>query len=459
MATPETSATIGPAGVGPALVTDLYELTMAAAYLADGMERVPATFSLFVRSLPSSRGYLVAAGLDDALALLESLRFGAGDLEVLDRLGLFDGAFLDHLGAFRFTGSVRAVPEGRVVLANEPLLEVDGTLLEAQLVETALLARVAYQTALATKASRLAQAAGGRAVSDFGLRSASGPEAGLRMARAARIGGLASTSNVAGAHAYGLAVSGTMAHSYVLAHQDEETAFERFAHLFGARTVLLVDTYDAVEGTRRAVEAARRLKEAGTEVAGLRFDSGNIDALARHARRLLDAAGLGTVSIFATGGLDEISISRLVADGAPVDGFGVGAALASPRDSAGLEAAYKLVELDGRPVRKLSAGKVTWAGAKQVWRRPGGDTLALRGEAAGGGAEALLEPVMEAGRRLPAVSGPGGACDPVTAAARLRADLEWLPEEARRLVDPRPLAVMPSPGLLELTRDLSERGR
>lgn len=459
-----------------ALVTDLYELTMAAAYLAQGLAEVPSTFSLFCRSLPASRGFLVAAGLDDALAFLESFSFDRADLELLAAMGLFDPAFLERLGTLRFTGSVRAVPEGRVVLANEPLLEVDAPLIEAQLVETALLARVTYQTGLATKACRLRLAAAGRPVSDFGLRSAHGPQAGLRLARAARVAGLASSSNVAGAHTYGLDAAGTMAHSYVLAHGDERSAFEAFVSLYGRRSVLLVDTYDAVEGIRTAVEVAAAARDAGSGVAGLRIDSGNIDALSRHARRLLDGAGLAEVSIFATGGLEERSIGRLVADGAPVSGFGVGAALALCADAPALETAYKLVEVDGRPVRKLSAGKITWAGAKQVWRMPGGDGLALRDEPAPeGDAEPLLVEVMSGGRRTRAAApgsgagtpkgrpgtelGDGGACDLEAAAARLDADLAWLPPDARQLDDPRPPAAMPSPALLAVTRELADSGR
>lgn len=449
-----------------ALVTDLYQLTMAGAYLADGLDRVPATFSLFCRSLPASRGFLVAAGLDDALAFLESFRFDADDLRTLAGLDLFPPAFLEHLGRVRFTGRVRAVPEGTVVLANEPLLEVDASLLEAQVVETALLSRITYQTSMATKAARLRLAAGGRSVADFGLRSAYGPEAGLRLARSARIGGLASTSNVAGAVAYGLEASGTMAHSFVLAHASETEALEAFVRVYGDRSVLLVDTYDAVEGIRIAVDVAARFqREAGITVTGLRIDSGNLAALARHARALLDAAGLQAVGIFATGGLDELSIERLVGSGAPIDGFGVGAALAASADAPALETAYKLVEIGGRPVRKLSAGKITWAGAKQVWRGDGMDLLALAtepnpaGPGAPAGARPLLVEVMAGGRRLDASDRFGGPTDPGAAAVRLDADMEALSDDALRISDPRPPAAMPSAALLALTEALAAEDR
>lgn len=448
-----------PAGPG-ALVTDLYELTMAAAYVEAGLAETTATFSLFCRSLPSSRGFLVAAGLDDALAFLEAFHYSPEDLAALGSLGLFTDAFLERLSRLRFRGQVRAVPEGRVVFAQEPLLEVDATLIEAQLVESALLASVTYQTAIASKAARLRLAAGGRSVADFGLRSAHGAEAALRLARCARIAGLSSTSNVEGARRYGLTASGTMAHSFVLAHGAERSAHEAFIRLYGARSILLVDTYDAVEGIRAAVEVAATAARAGTVVAGLRIDSGNLSALSRHARNLLDAAGLPEVAIFATGGLDELAIERLVGEGAPIDGFGVGASLAVSADAPVLETAYKLVELGGRPVRKLSAGKITWAGAKQVWRGPGGDLLGLASEAPPApGAEALLVGVMSGGERRAADDDHGSPWDPAAAARRLEADLARLGPDALRISDPRPPAARPSPALVELTTRLGEEGR
>lgn len=442
------------------LVTDLYELTMGAAYLEEGLADRPATFSLFCRSLPSSRGFLVAAGLDDVLSFLEAFHFSPSDIGALETMGMFGSAFLDRLVGLRFSGRVRAIPEGRMVLANEPFLEIDAPLLEAQLVESALLARLTYQVSVTSRAARLRLAAGGRTVADFGLRSAHGPQAALRLARCARIAGLASTSNVEGARRYGLPASGTMAHSFVLAHGDERSAMEAFVRLYGARSVLLVDTYDAVEGIRTAVEVAAAAARSGTVVAGLRIDSGNLSALSRHARNLLDRAGLSDVQVFATGGLDELAIERLVTEGAPIDGFGVGAALAVASDAPALETAYKLVELDGRAVRKLSAGKITWAGAKQVWRRPGGDLLCLSSEAAPtNDSEALLLGVMEGGRRLEGGDAYGAPWDPAAAAARLDSDLSWLPADGLRLSDPRPPAVLPSPDLMALTNELTEQGR
>ena len=435
--------------VSGALMTDLYELTMAAAHFAGGVATAPATFSLFVRSMPASRGYLVAAGLDDCLGVLESLRFTPDDRAALEALELFDAGFLDFLSGLRFTGSVRAVPEGRAVLAGEPLLEIDAPLAEGQVVETALLSHVGYQTAITTKAVRLRQAAAGRPVADFGMRSAPGGEASLRLARCARIAGLPSTSNVAGAVRYGLPASGTMGHSFIQAHGDELTAFELFARVFGNRTILLVDTYDALTGVGNAITVARRMRAEGTELAGIRIDSGDVAALARRARAMLDDAGFPDVKIFATGGLDEHHIAAFVADGVPVDGYGVGAALAVPPDAPALEAAYKLVEVAGRPVRKCSPGKATWPGRKQVWRTAGdGDVLALADEDPVAGAEPLLTAVMHGGRT------PAGRADLAAAADRLAADLAALPEGARRLTGPEPPPVRVSAGLARMAAEV-----
>jgi nicotinate phosphoribosyltransferase len=274
-----------------ALLVDLYELTMVDVYRREDMAHRPATFSLFVRTMPPGRGYLVAAGLDDALRWLEELRFGSEELAAVERLGLFDRAFLDWLGELRFTGSVRAVPEGTAVFAHEPLIEVDGPIAEAQLAETFLLNQFTVQTTLATKAARCRHAATGRAVVDFALRRAQGIDAGMTLARTGPLVGLAATSNVAGADRYGLSASGTMAHSFVQVHADEADAFRAFAGAFGDATVLLVDTYDSHQGIDRAIHVATECRSHGTEIRGVRLDSGDLAALARHARRRLDEAG------------------------------------------------------------------------------------------------------------------------------------------------------------------------
>lgn len=434
------------------LLTDLYEFTMAAAYVAEGLEESPATFSLFVRDLPPQRGYLVAAGLEPVLDHLENLRFGDDDLAVLDGLGVFDRPFLEYLASVRFTGRVRAVPEGTVVFAGEPLLEVDAPVLQAQLVETYVLNQVTTATTLASKAARFREAAGAKAVVDFGLRRAQGADAGMAAARAAAICGLAGTSNVAGAHRFGLPASGTMAHSFVQAYEQEADAFRAFARRFGVDTVFVVDTYDAVVGIERAITVAQECRQRGVEVRGIRLDSGDLLSLARHARQRLDAADLGNLLVFASGGLDEHEIERLEAAGAPIDGFGAGSALSVSTDAPVLDTVYKLVEFDGRPVRKTSTGKATWPGRKQVWRGERGDVVGLAGENGPRGGQALLDEVMTEGRRTAA--GRGGLT-----AASARFDEQWrrLPAPVRRLSDPDRWPVGPSPALERLTADLDAR--
>jgi len=432
------------------LLTDLYELTMAAAYVADGLAEKPATFSLFVRKLPATRGYLVAGGLDAALSHLEALSFTADDLAYLDELELFSPATLQRLARLRFSGSVRAVPEGTVVFAGEPLLEVTGPVIEAQLAETILLNQVTTATTLTTKASRYRHAARGRPVVDFAFRRTQGVEAAMALTRAAAVVGLAGTSNVPGARRYGLTTSGTMAHSFVQAHADEEGAFRVFARLFGSHAVLLVDTYDTRQGVEHALAVAAELRATGREIRGIRLDSGDLAALARDARRRLDETGFPELQILASGGLDEHTIEALVTDGVPIDGFGVGSDLGVSADAPVLDTAYKLVAFDGRPVRKLSPGKQTWPGAKQVWRRGdwSADVLALADEPSPAtGCEPLLVEVMRDGLR----SEPGCAG---VAQAHARFEEQWalLPEPYKRLRDPDPWAVEISPGLERLTQ-------
>lgn len=444
------------AGVAHPLVVDLYELTMLHAYRQEGMADRPATFSLFVRTLPPTRGYLVAAGLDDALTWLEHLRFGADERAALAGLGIFDDDFLDWLAGLRFTGTVRAVPEGTIVFPDEPVLEVEAPMAEAQVAETFLLNQVTLQTVLATKAARCRHAAGGRSVVDFALRRTQGVDAGMKVARVARLVGLAATSNVAGAHRYGLPASGTMAHSFVQAHGDECAAFRAFARTMGDQAVLLVDTYDTVEGVERAIEVATELRDQGRAIRGIRLDSGDLASLARHARRRLDEAGFGDVQILVSGGLDEHQVHALVADGAaPIDGFGLGSALGVSDDAPTLDTVYKLVAYDGRPVRKTSAGKATWPGPKQVWRAAdwSGDVLALADEAPPGpDHRPLLVEVMSEGRRTPA-----GGAGLAHANACFEGQWEELPGPLKHLTDPPPYPVEPSPALRRLTEEIDAR--
>lgn len=382
-----------------ALLTDQYEVTMAASYLSQSMT-ASATFDLFVRSLPPERRFLVAAGLADALEFLEQMRFTDSDLEYLRSLDTFPETFLEYLADFRFSGEVWAIPEGEVCFPDEPLLRVSAPLIEAQIVETALLTTVAHQTGIASKAARVALAAGEHAFVDFGARRAHGPEAALRGARAAYIAGAAGTSNVLAGKAYGIPISGTMAHSYVMAFDDERDAFRRFARDFPSNAVLLIDTYDTVEGARRAVEVAHELAEEGIRIAGVRLDSGDLGALAHRVREILDQGGLGETRIVASGDLDEHRIAGLLADGVPIDSFGVGTQMAVSADVPALGAVYKLVEYNGRPVLKLSTGKSTLPGRKQVWREVQDgtwtvDTIGLEHETAIAGRPMLVKVMVD----------------------------------------------------------------
>jgi nicotinate phosphoribosyltransferase len=416
-----------------ALLTDLYEITMAASYLREGMHG-PATFSLFVRRLPPGRSYLVAAGLEDVLRYLASFRFSAHALDYLHGLGRFDAAFLAYLEGVRFTGEVRAVAEGTLIFPNEPLLEVTAPIAEAQLVETAVLQACHLQTVITSKATRVVLAARGRPVVEFGLRRAPGLDAGMKAARCAYIAGATASSNVLAGLAYGIPPTGTMAHSYVSAFATERDSFRAFARAFPTQTILLVDTYDTIVGAHHAAAVGREMAARGERLAGVRLDSGDLAALAPQVRRILDAAGLQYVKLFASGGLDEDEIDRCLAAGAPIDAFGVGTKMDVSADAPYLDMAYKLVTYDGRPVLKTSAGKTTWTGAKQVFRRRGtdgqmaGDVVALADDAApDADAEALLRPVMRAGRLLEPL--------PTLASVRARcaAQLAALPAGVRRL--------------------------
>lgn len=434
------------------LLTDLYELNMAASYLRRGMTGT-ATFSLFARRLPSDRGFLIAAGLEDCLAFLEGFSFTADELAWLRDAAGFSGQDLEAFGALRFTGEVRAVPEGTVVFADEPLLEVTAPIAEAQLAETALLNHLTFQTSVATKAARCVLAADGAQLVDFSFRRTQGIDAGLAAARASAIAGFIATSNTEAARRYALTAAGTMAHSFIEAFDSEQRAFTAFAEDFPGKTTFLVDTYDTARGISAAIDVIRRLHLTGP--IGVRLDSGDLAALAFLARRELDAAGLHDARVFASGSLDEYAIADLVARGAPIDAYGVGTKMGVSADAPYLDSAYKLVAYDGRPVMKLSEGKATLPGAKQVYRGQAGDILALRDEPRPPGGEPLLLPVMRNGRRL-------GPPEPVTAASqRCAASLVWLPPGARALRAPVPVPVVISAALTtsqhQLIRQLRQR--
>lgn len=434
-----------------ALLTDLYELNMAASYLRHGMAE-PATFSLFVRRLPPERGFLVAAGVERAAAFLEAFGFDAGDLDYLASLG-FAPSTLEAFGSLRFTGEVLAVREGHIVLANEPILEVTAPIAEAQLVETALLNIVSTETLLASKAARCRIAAAGKIeLAEFGFRRSQGLEAGIAAARLAAMVGFATTSNVEAARRFGLRPAGTMAHSYVQAFEREREAFATFAGDHPEGTTLLVDTYDTPTGVERAIEV---IKEQGIEAnAGIRLDSGDLAAVAVDARRRLDEAGLAPVRIFASGGLDEHDVARFVASGVPIDAVGIGTRLTTSSDAPYLDSAYKLVAYAGRPVAKLSTGKATLPGPKQIFRGAGlRDTIACRDEAPAAGEVCLLQPVLRAGRR---VEEPGGLDD---ARRRFEEDLAALPADARRLVEPVAPVAGVAPRLARLAEEFRRASR
>ncbi|MER7965148.1 nicotinate phosphoribosyltransferase [Streptomyces ardesiacus] len=431
--------------------TDLYEITMALSYLLEDMSR-PATFSLFVRNLPPERGFLVSAGAEPVLDYLSAFRITSADVEDFASALHRSPSDVSALDGVTFTGEVRAVPEGRVVFAGEPLLEVTAPLTQAQLVETFLLNQVSHQTAVASKAVRSVLAADGRPVVDFSLRRTHGTSAGMQAARMAALTGFAGTSNVAAAVRWGLTASGTMAHSYVEAFPDEETAFRAFARAHPGPVTLLVDTYDSVRGVRTA---ARVLRDLGRGPGcAVRLDSGDLGGLARRARVELDCSGLPDVRVIASGGLDEYGVDTLVRSGAPIDMYAVGTRVGTSADAPYLDSAYKLVEYDARPVMKLSSAKVTSPGRKQVFRRPDGDdVIALWDEPGPPGAEPLLRTVMRDGRRI----GPPDTLP--EAHARLTADLVALPADALRIRDPRPGRAVYSERLSDVTADLTRRLR
>lgn len=445
---------IGIGGAHPALFTDLYELTMAQAYVAEGM-LAPATFSLFFRELPDDRNYILSCGIEDVVDFIENLRFSYQDIGYLRDEGTLSDDFLEYLHDFRFTGEVRALPDGTPVFSEEPLVEVTAPAPEAQLLETWIMNQMHAQSVLASKAARVVSAAAGRKVLDFGLRRIHGADGGLKAARAFHVAGVHGTSNVLAGRIYGIPIAGTMAHSYVQAHDSEMEAFRSFAREF-PETVLLVDTYDTIAGVHNVVALAQELGDA-FRVRGIRLDSGDLGELARQSRKILDDAGLAAVEIFASGGLDEYEIERLLEAGAPIDGFGIGTAMGVSRDAPALDIAYKLVAYGGQGRMKLSTGKRSLPGAKQIFRRfedgrMSGDVLARRDEDLPG--TPLLEPFMVDGKR---VREPDSAD---AARERAGANLRALPEPLRRMHRaPSPYPVSLSDDLQSELEEVRERVR
>jgi len=388
------------------LSTDLYELTMAASYVALGL-RDQAVFSLSVRSLPSNRPFLVVAGIQEAIERVAMLTFPPEAITYLQTLPNLPSDFVRQLEHFRFTGDIWAVTEGTVVFPNEPILEVHAPIEQAQLLETLLLNAIHYPSLVATKAARCRLVAPNKTLIDFGLRRTPSIDAGLAAARAAYLAGFAGTSNVLAGQRYGIPVSGTVAHSFIEAFPSELEAFRAFAQTYPGNPILLIDTYDTVRGAQHAILVAQELRAQGRRLAAVRLDSGDLLVLSRQVRRMLDEAGFPDVQIFASGGLDEYEIAALLSAGAPIDGFGVGSRLGTSADAPLVDMAYKLVEYAGHPTLKLSTGKQSLVGPKQVWRQIGPDgryqrdRVTLREEPAPGPDwQPLLHCVMRGGEPM-----------------------------------------------------------
>jgi nicotinate phosphoribosyltransferase len=442
-----------PAAISP-LLTDLYQLNMLQAYLDEGHSG-SAVFEFFMRNLPARRRFLVAAGLEQLLDYLETLRFSANEIEWLGRTGRFKQNLLDYLAELRFTGDVHAIPEGTVFFADEPLVRVTAPLPQAQLIETRLINLLHFQTLVASKAARMVLAAPGKLMVDFGLRRAHGAEAGLFAARASYIAGFAGTATVLADNLFGIPIYGTMAHSFIQSFDDEMEAFEAFARSRPENLTLLIDSYDTEACAHKVVALAPRLRARGISIRAVRLDSGDLIALSKSVRRILDEARLREVHIFASGGLTEDSAAEFLRAGAPIDGFGMGTSLTTSSDVASLDCVYKLQEYAGLSRRKRSTGKATWPGRKQVWRsyavdgRMAADVLSVENDEHNG--EPLIELVMQGGRRV--------TPSPPLAAIRERAacDLARLPEPLRRLDPDAGYPVQIGARLLRLAEEVDTR--
>ena len=436
-----------------ALLTDLYQLTMLQGYHDCGMDET-AVFEFFVRRLPPERGFLIAAGLEQALQFLENLKFSRSELEWLQKTGRFGDRFIASLESLRFTGDVHAMREGTIFFPNEPILRITATIAQAQLVETRLINLLHFQTLIASKAARMVLAAPKKMLVDFGLRRAHGAEAGLLAARASFIAGFSGTATVEAGKEYDIPLFGTMAHSFVQAHDDEELAFEHFARAQPENAVLLIDTYDTEAAASKVVSLANRLKCCGIRIKGVRIDSGDLALHATQVRRILDEGGLNHATIFASGDLDEYRLGGMLAGGAPIDGFGIGTRMDTSSDRPYLDCAYKLVEYSGKPRRKRSEGKQTWPGRKQVYRsfdaagRFEQDILTIEGDAHPG--EPLIRQVMLGGRRL------ASAMPLAEIRAHAAWNLERLPASLRDLEGPYDYRVGMSQALIGLAGGMDQ---
>ncbi len=431
------------------LLTDLYELTMAAAYLDQEMDAT-ATFSLFLRPQPR-RGYFVAAGVDPAMEWLSQLAFDPQEIEYLRSTSLFKSHFLDYLQTLRFTGSVRALPEGTIFFPDEPILEVTAPLIQAQLVETYLINTIGIHSLIATKAARCVHAARGRGLIDFALRRTQGADAGMAAARSSYLAGFDATSNVLAGRRYGIPVAGTMAHSFVQSFPSEAAAFHAYAQTFPRGAIFLIDTYDTLSGAHEAAAVAQAMAQEGRQLVGVRLDSGDCTSLSHEVRRILDGAGLAEVKIFASGGYDEYGIADALARNAAIDAFGVGTRMGVSADQPFLDLAYKLVRYDGKDVRKLSTSKQSMGGAKQVFRRTGadgtfaGDVIATTDDVVAN-ARPLMISVMQQGKNTGIRPGLADIRD------YFRRQWASLPETTKDLYYPAPYPVAVSPNLTALQR-------
>jgi nicotinate phosphoribosyltransferase len=429
------------------LLTDLYQLTMLQAYFAQEMNDI-AVFEFFVRRLPRNRNFLIAAGLEQVLQFLEGLRFTGEELDWVRNSGRFSQDFPDQLAKLRFTGDVHAMPEGTLFFADEPILRVTAPIAQAQLVESRIINLLHFQTLVTSKAARVVLTAPGKLLVDFGMRRAHGAEAALFAARASYIAGFDGTSNVLADAEFGIPTFGTMAHSFIEAHESEVLAFEHFARAQPENVTLLIDTYDTEAAAHKVVQLAPRLKTAGITVKAVRIDSGDLALHAHNVRRILDAAGLKEIGIFSSGSLDEHALRSLLSRGAPIDGFGVGTNMDTSADAPFLDCAYKLQEYAGRARRKRSEGKATWPGRKQVYRAfdasniMTGDVLTLETDPQPG--EALIRPMIRNGKRVQ-------SSETLEDIRRRAAEqLQRLPRHLRDLEDAPPYPVTVAPALREL---------
>lgn len=436
---------------GP-LFTDLYELTMAAGYYKHRVTS-NATFSLFIRGYPPHRSFFVAAGLEDVLRELDSFRFSESDINYLRTTKLFHQDFISYLKTLRFSGSVYALPEGTVFFANEPVLEVTAPVIEAQILETFLLNIIGFSTMIASKAARCTHAANGRPLIDFSLRRTHEKDAGMKVARSTYLAGFTATSNVLAGKAYNIPISGTMAHSYISAFDSELDAFAAYSDTFPENSIFLIDTYDTIEGAHNAAKVAKEMEKKGNHLIGVRLDSGDMVMLSKEVRKILDSADLFNVKIFASSGFDEFKIADCISKGAKIDAFGVGTKVGVSADAPYLDIVYKIVRFKDRDTRKLSPGKTTLAGKKQVFRKTDKkglyleDILGLRDEKIDD-MQPLLEKVMEDGKpvgRYPSLE---------IVKERFKRNISLLDEKYKSIQDTKTYPVSLSPRLLDLQKKL-----